>query len=74
MFLLLALDLVFVKALILNHFDLKYYIYIKTNIFSYTINRIFNQLTLDNLVQWYSAAFFSQKMIHIKICYKPYKY
>ena len=31
---------VFIEALILHYFDLKYHIWIKTNIFRYVINRI----------------------------------
>lgn len=31
----------FVKALIWNHFDVEYYIYIKTKAFGYTISRNF---------------------------------
>ena len=38
---------VFTKALILEYFDLKYYIYIKINILEYTINKFLNQMTLD---------------------------
>ncbi len=47
----------FVKASILNHFDLEYYC------------RILIQLTLDNLDQWNLMALFSQKMISVKIRY-----
>ena len=39
----------FVKTLIFCHFDLKCYIWIKTNILGYAIGEIFNQLILDNL-------------------------
>ncbi len=56
----------FVEASILNHYDLEYYIKIKTNISGYVIGRIFSQLNLDNLGQWYLMAFFSQKIILIK--------
>ena len=40
---------VFVKALILNHFDLEYYIQIETDTSGYIIGRIFSQLILDDL-------------------------
>ena len=33
---------IFIKALILNHLDLKYYIYIKKDIFGYANIRILN--------------------------------
>ncbi len=40
----------FDKALILNHFDLKYYIRIETDIFhGYLITKILSQLILDDL-------------------------
>ena len=39
----------YIEALILNHFNLKSYIYIKINTFDYAIDRILNQLTLNNL-------------------------
>ena len=42
---------IFIKTLILNYFDLKYHIQIKTNTSDYIIGRIFSQLTLDNLGQ-----------------------
>ncbi len=60
----------FVKTLILNHFDLEYYIQIKTDISGYAISRILSQLTLNDLGQWYSIAFFSKKMIPTEIWYK----
>ncbi len=56
----------FVKVFILNHFDPKRHIYIKTDTSSYTISRILSQLILDDLDQWYPMAFFSSKMIPTK--------
>ncbi len=41
----------FVKALILNYFDLEYHIWIKMDASGYTISEISSQLTLDNLNQ-----------------------
>ena len=38
------LQLVFIKALILQHFDLKIYIWIETKVLGYAINRVLNQL------------------------------
>ena len=38
----------FVKALILHYFDLKRYIWVETNVSSYAIGRIFNQLTSND--------------------------
>lgn len=59
-------------ALILYCFDLECHIWIETNVSSYAIVGIFNQLTLDNLDRWYPIAFFSQKMILAKTQYKTY--
>ena len=42
---------VFVKALILYHFELKYYIRVETDISSYAIGGVFSRLTLDDLSQ-----------------------
>ena len=42
---------VFGEALILNYFDLDYYIQIEINVSNYAIGEIFYQLTLDNLSQ-----------------------
>ena len=39
----------FIEALILNHFDPKYYIQIKIDVSDYTIDGIFYELTLDDL-------------------------
>ena len=73
------LQLVFIKVPILQHFDLKSYIRIETDISSYTINRILSQLKLDsnvpsndlnlnqsNFGQWYSVVHFSRKIIFIE--------
>ena len=42
---------VFTKAPILQHFDLEYYLRIETDLLSYAIDGVLNQLTLDNLSQ-----------------------
>ena len=60
----------FTKAPILQHFDPKCYIRIKTDALSYAINRILSQLTLNNLGQWHPIAFYSQKMISAKSQYE----
>ena len=39
----------FIQALILNHFDLEYYIWIKINVSGYAIDEIFSELILDGL-------------------------
>ncbi len=57
---------VFIEALILNYFNLNYYIQITTNASSYMISEIFSQLTLDNSDRWYLMIFFSQKIIPTK--------
>lgn len=40
---------VFIKILILHHFDLKYFIWVEIDILGYTIDIILNQLTSNNL-------------------------
>ena len=62
----------FLKALILHHFDPKRYIRIEMDASSYAIGGVFSQLTLDNLGQWHPVAFFSQKMIPAKTRYKTH--
>lgn len=39
----------FTKTLILHHFDLECYIWIENNALKYTISKILNQITLDQL-------------------------
>lgn len=41
---------IFIKTLILWYLDPKYHIQIKNNASSYTIKRVFSQLTFDNLI------------------------
>ena len=41
------LQLIFIKALILQHFDLKSHIFVETNILSYVIGRMLSQLNLN---------------------------
>ena len=62
----------FVKALILNYFDLKHYIQIEMDTLSYTISKIFSQLTSDNLSRCHLIAFFFRKMIQTKTWYETY--
>ena len=63
---------VFTKASILQHFNSKCHIRIEIDASGYAIGRILSQLTLDNLGQWHPAAYFSQKMILAKTCYKTH--
>ena len=60
----------FTKAPIFRHFDPEFHIWIETDMSSYAISRVLSQLTLDNLGQWHSVAFYSQKMILAKTWYK----
>ena len=62
----------FTKALILQHFDLKWHIQIKTDVSGYAIGRVLSQLTLDDLGQWDPIAYYSRKMITAKTWYKTY--
>ena len=63
---------VFIKVLILHHFDLKRHIRIETNVSSYTIGRVLSQLILDDLGRWHPVAFISHKMILVETRYKTY--
>lgn len=56
----------------LYHFDMKHFILIKTNVFSYAISGILSQLTLHNLNQWHLISYYLRKMISAKICYKTH--
>ena len=76
------LRLAFIKALILQHFDLESYIQIETDVSSYAIGRVLSQLNLDSNAspndpkdsnlnksdfgQWHPIAYFSKKMISAK--------
>ena len=50
---------IFVKALILYHFDSERHIRVETDASGYAICGILNQLTLNNLNQWHPVVFFS---------------
>lgn len=71
----------FIKTLIFQYINLKYYIQIETNISKYVIRNVLNQLNLDHLTfdldfqkfdfyQWHPIAYFSRKMASIKTWYK----
>ena len=73
------LRLVFIKALILRHFDLESHIRIETNASGYAIDGVLSQLNLHSDVspndsnsnksdfsQWYPIAYFSRKKIPIE--------
>ncbi len=62
----------FVETPILNHFDPECHIRIKMDASGYAIGGILSQLTLDNLGQWDSIAFFSRKMIPAKTRYETH--
>ena len=62
----------FVKASILHHFDLECHIWIETDASGYAIGEVLNQLTSDDLGQWYPVAFFSRKMILAETKYKTH--
>ena len=68
----IKLKQVFIEPSIPNHSDLERYIPIKMDVFGYAINKIFNQLILDNFNQWYSVVFFSRKMIPTETRYKTH--
>ena len=62
----------FLKAPILQYFDLEYHIRIETNASGYAIGEVLSQLILDNLRQCHPVAYYSKKMIPAKTCYKIY--
>ena len=62
----------FIKALILNYFDLERHIQIGTDASGYTISGIISQLTSESLGQWHPIAFFSRKMIAAKTWYETH--
>ncbi len=62
----------FIKASILNHFGPKHHIQIKMDVSGYVFCGILNQLTLDDLGQYYPVAFFLWKIIPAKIRYKTH--
>lgn len=51
------------------HFNLKYDIKMKIDVFNYSMIRIFNQLTLNNINEQDSVVFFLKNMILIEIQY-----
>ena len=63
---------VFVKALILYHFDLERHIWIKMDASSYAIGGVLSQLTLDELGWWHPVAFFFCKMIPAETRYETH--
>ena len=76
---------VFTKALILQHFDPEYYIWIETNASSHAISRVVSQLTSDQVIldfksdltksdfgQWYLVVYFFRKMISSETYYKTH--
>ena len=63
---------VYIKVLILHHFNQKCYIQIKMDALDYAIGGIFTQLTLNDLGQWHLAGIFSQRMIPVKTRYETY--
>ena len=67
---------VFTKIPILQQFDLECHIRIETKTLGYAIGGVLNQLNSDHLIfnqgQWYPIAYFSSKIILVKIMYKTY--
>ena len=61
----------FIKALILQHFDLEQYIRVKTDASGHAIDGVLSQLTND-LGQWHPVAYFLRKMIPGEIQYKTH--
>ena len=59
------------EAPILQHFDPKNYIQIKSDISGYTIGSVLSQMT-SKTGQWYAVAYYFQKMILAKMRYKTH--
>ena len=68
----LQLQQAFTKAPVLRHFDPERYIWIETNAFAYVIGGVLSQLAPDDLGQWHSVAYFSQKMIPVETRYETH--
>ena len=79
------LKLAFIKAPILQHFDLKSHIRIETDASDYSIGGVLSQLNLDSnkplnesnlnksdFGQWHPVAYFSRKMISIETQYETH--
>ena len=77
------LRLAFIKALILQHFDLESHILIETYASSYTIDGVLSQLNVNSdassndsnksdFGQWHSVAYFFRKMILAETRYKTH--
>ena len=62
----------FIEAPILQYFDPKCHIRIKTDASGYAIGRVKSQLTSNNLGWWYPVAFYLQKMTLAKTQYKTH--
>ena len=60
----------FTKALVLQHFDPEYHIWIKTDASGYAIGSMLNQLT--NLGRWQPVAYYSRKMISAETQYETH--
>ena len=63
----------FTKAHILQHFNLKCYIWFQTDTLGYAISGVVNELILNYLGQWHSVAYYSEKIILAKTQYKTHK-
>ena len=61
----------FIEAPIFQHFDLKQYIQIETDMLGHVIGGVLNQLTNDS-GRWHQVACFSRKMIPTKTWYKTH--
>ena len=61
----------FTKAPILQHFDLKWYIWVETDALGHVIGGVLSQLINDSS-QWHPVAYFSRKIISAKTQYKTH--
>ena len=62
----------FIIAPILQHFELKCYIWVKTDASGYAISGVLSQLISDDLGRWHPIAFFSRKIIPAETRYETH--
>ncbi len=61
---------IFMRMIILRHFDSEWYIHIKINAFNYAVTSILSQS--DDEDQWHSIAFWFRMMINVERNYETY--
>ena len=62
----------FIQMFILEHFNLERHIWVEIDMSDHAISGVLSQLTLDNLGQWHSMTYYSQKITIAKTWYKTH--